>query len=273
MHYPVWVNGSDGGKVDPADRGIAYGDGLFESLLVRGGKAILLDEHLDRLEAGAAALGLDLEMSLLAREVEYFIAQCPASCVAKITITRGVTGRSYLPDPKAVPTRIMSAYAPPEWPSAHADSGIDAVVCSFKLSIQPVLAGLKHLNRLEQVLLRRELAERHGAEGLVCDFHGRVVEGVFSNIFMVRNGYLATPLINQAGVRGVMRDSIIRQSQAEGIAVVEGSFSVEDFCTADEVFFCNSVYGVWPVRSLLGRSWSPGPVTRRWQSFWHQKLG
>jgi 4-amino-4-deoxychorismate lyase len=273
MHYPVWVNGSKHERVDPEDRGLAYGDGLFETVRVEAGRAVLLDQHFSRLETDAATLGIALEMTSLKREFHDFIAACPVSCIAKIIVTRGSSGRGYLPVPDAVPTRILIASGTPTWPSAHSDSGIDAVVCSFNLAIQPALAGLKHLNRLEQVLLRHEIAEKGSAEGLVCDLQGRVIEGVFSNLFMVRHGRLETPAISGAGIRGVMRASIMQQAGSEGVPVIEGDYGVEDFLAAEEIFFCNSVYGLWPVRSLLGRHWSPGPVTRRWQAFWQQQLG
>jgi 4-amino-4-deoxychorismate lyase len=146
-------------------------------------------------------------------------------------------------------------------------------MCTLRLAEQPALAGHKHLNRLEQVLLRRELAMLEADEGLVLDAGGRVVEGVFSNVFLVLGGELHTPRIDVAGIRGVMRAVLLREAAALGHKVVEGHYGPKDFLAADEVFFCNSVNGIWPVRALGSREWMPGPVTRHWQAFWQEQVG
>lgn len=268
MLYPVWVNGIEDGRVHPADRGLAYGDGLFETLCVRQGRAVLAQEHFDRLAVGAAVLGIPLELAVVRDRFQAFLAACPPECVAKILVTRGVSGRGYLPDPAGAPTVIYSAYPPPALPVAHTESGIAAAVCELRLAEQPALAGIKHLNRLEQVLLRRELDVLGTDEALVRDSEGWVVEGVFSNVFLVQGGRLCTPRIEVAGIRGVLRAAILHEAARVGDRVAEDDYGVDDFLAADEVFFCNSVNGIWPVRTLAGREWMPGPVTRHWQSFW-----
>lgn len=268
MHFPVWVNGTAGGTIDPADRGLAYGDGVFETLLLRSGRAVLRDGHLARLAAGAAALGIPLDAGVLARDFDAFVAACPSDCVAKIILTRGVGGRGYLPPDAVQPLRLFTAHPAPVLPAELFRDGIDAVVCALRLSRQPALAGIKHLNRLEQVLLRRETAAAGVAEGLVCDDRGRVIEGVASNVFLVSAGRLLTPRLDEAGVRGVLRAALLDQARREGHAVQEADVSLEDVAGAEEVFLCNSINGIWPVRSLAGRQWQPGPVTRHWQAFW-----
>lgn len=273
MVYPVWVNGISDGRVHPGDRGLAYGDGLFETLRIAQGRAVLGDEHFVRLATGAEALGLAIELPVLRDRFLTFLAECPPECVAKIIVTRGAGGRGYLPDPAAVPTVIYSAFPLPDVPAAHAETGIAAAQCALRLAEQPALAGHKHLNRLEQVLLRRELDALGGDEALVLDAEGWVVEGVSSNVFLVRGGQLCTPRVDVAGVRGVMRAAILHAAAAQGHKVEQGHFTPDDFLAADEVFFCNSVNGVWPVRTLAGREWTPGPVTRRWQAFWQERVG
>ncbi|HEX6591694.1 MAG TPA: aminodeoxychorismate lyase [Moraxellaceae bacterium] len=270
MSGPVWVNGSEGGHLDPADRGLAYGDGLFETLRVEKGRAVLGDLHFSRLRDSAAALGLALDVAALQQDFLRFLQACPARCVAKIIVTRGVSGRGYLPDPAAVPTVIFSAHPLTEIPEAQ--DGIEAAVCTLQLGLQPLLAGHKHLNRLEQVLLRRELEALGKREALVCASDGQVVEGVFSNVFLVRDGVLYTPLIDQAGVRGVMRAAILAHAAAQGIPTQESRLTVDAFRDADEVFFCNSVNGIWPVSGLSGRHWTQWPLTRRLQAFWQEQL-
>lgn len=273
MGYPVWVNGVEDGRVHPADRGLAYGDGLFETLRIEQGRAVLADEHFQRLAASAEALGLRIEPEVIRERFAAFLASCPASCVAKIIVTRGVGSRGYLPDPAATPTVIYSAHALPDIPAAHAEQGVVATVCSLRLAEQPALAGHKHLNRLEQVLLRRELDALGADEALVLDAEGWVVEGVFSNVFLVRGSELCTPRIEVAGVRGVLRAAVLHAAACDGHKVLQGQYTPDDFRNADEVFFCNSVNGLWPVRTLDGREWTPGPVTRRWQAFWQERVG
>jgi 4-amino-4-deoxychorismate lyase len=272
MTFPVWINGGERGCIDPADRGLAYGDGLFETIRIERGQAVLLDDHMDRLSAGAAVLGIAFDEMLVRKEFSRFLESCPESCVAKILLTRGCSGRGYLPDPAATPTRVFSAYPMPAHAHDLAGTGVAAGICILRLALQPRLAGIKHLNRLEQVLLRRELEELRADEALVCSFRGDVIEGVFSNVFMVRQGVLHTPVIDEAGVKGVFRTAILRHAKHQGLPVVEGRYSLDEFLAADEIFFCNSVNGVWPVRSLAGRHWAPGPVARQWQAFWLEQL-
>lgn len=271
MHYPVWVDGIADGRVHPGDRGLAYGDGLFETLRVVQGRALFASEHFARLASGGEALHLNIDLPVLRDRFAAFLAASPADCVIKIIVTRGSGGRGYWPDPAATPTVIFSAHPLPATPALHAEAGICAGVCALRLAEQPALAGHKHLNRLEQVLLRRELDTLQADEALVLDTEGWVVEGVFSNVFLVAGDELRTPRIEVAGIRGVMRAVILHEAAADGHKVVQGLYGLEDFMAADEVFFCNSVNGIWPVRSLGAREWTPGPVTRRWQAFWQQQ--
>lgn len=273
MIYPVWINGSEGACINPADRGLAYGDGLFETLRIEQGRAIFLEQHLSRLFNSCLCFGIVLDQEKLRQDFSRFLALCPAACITKIVVTRGVSGRGYLPDPAALPTLVFSAHASPLYSDACEYEGVVAAICVQRLGQQPMLAGHKHLNRLEQVLLRRELATLGADEALVCDLDGQVIEGVFNNVFLVRAGVLCTPHIRMAGVAGVMRSVVMEQASASGIVVVQGQYRTDDFLDADEVFFCNSVNGIWPVRGLSGRHWQPGPVTRQLQGFWQNSLG
>jgi 4-amino-4-deoxychorismate lyase len=272
MHYPVWVNGVEGGTLLPTDRGLAYGDGLFETLRVEKQRAVFAKDHFSRLASSAAVLGIPLHLAGLQADFTRFLAACPASCVAKIIVTRGSSGRGYLPNAEAQPTVIFSAHALPSWPESFQSDGVVADISGLRLGIQPLLAGHKHLNRLEQVMLRREQAMLGVDEMLVCDLDGHVVEGVSSNIFLVKDGVLATPLMDRAGIRGVMRGRIMAQAERLGIPVTESRYAADAFLAADEVFFCNSVNGIWPLRRLPGRQWQPGPVSRQLQSFWQESL-
>jgi 4-amino-4-deoxychorismate lyase len=148
----------------------------------------------------------------------------------------------------------------------HAEQGIRLFPCATRLSRQPLLAGLKHLNRLEQVIARSEWQDTEHAEGLMLDQAGRVIEGVFSNLFLVRDGVLITPDLKRCGVAGVMRAELLFQAESLGIPTQITDIPLEQLQWADEVFVCNSVYGVWPVHACAALSWPVGPLTRKLQT-------
>jgi 4-amino-4-deoxychorismate lyase len=164
-----------------------------------------------------------------------------------------------------MPRRILQGSPKPSYPAANAEQGVRVFACMTRLAEQPRLAGLKHLNRLEQVLARGEWHDAEHAEGLMRDTSGRVVEGVYSNLFLVKNGGLLTPELSRCGVAGVMRAELLAQAESLGLDCGVRDISYDELLTADEVFLCNSLYGVWPVRALQGHDWPVGPLTRKLQ--------
>lgn len=249
------------------DRGLAYGDGLFETMRVVRGRIPLLALHLARVQAGAHRLRLLLDDAVLQREIVDFLqsladGQRVTDCTLKVIVTRGSSGRGYFPVADAVARRILLALPPASHPAVHAVEGIRLFDCAMRLGINPVLAGLKHLNRLEQVLARGEWHDPGFAEGLLCDADGRVVEGTMTNLFIVQDGMLATPALQRCGVAGVMRAWLKERAVSLQIPVAERDLSRAELEAADEVFVCNSNIGIWPVCRLGERCWAPGPVTR-----------
>ena len=263
------VDGLPAATLPVDDRGLAYGDGLFETMRVAGGRIALLDGHLQRLARGAQALRLPLDLEQVQAELRDFLqaqaAAGRADFTTKLMITRGSAGRGYRPLAEAVPRRLLLAYPPATWPAAHAGDGIALYDCATRLGCNPALAGIKHLNRLEQVLARAEWDDAHFAEGLLRDGDDRVVEGTMSNLFLVRDGELVTPRLHRCGVAGVLRGFLVARALTLGIALSERDVSRADVDGADEVFVCNSNIGIWPVREFAGRRWLPGPLTRRLQ--------
>ncbi|MBC9251335.1 aminodeoxychorismate lyase [Pseudomonas alcaligenes] len=260
-----WVDGRPAAELSLLDRGLAYGDGLFETIAVRNGKPRLLVRHLVRLTEGAQRLRLELDLAVLEAELLAFCSQLGEG-VAKLLVTRGDGLRGYAAPVPAQPRRILLGSPVPAYPSAHAEQGVRLFPCSTRLAEQPLLAGLKHLNRLEQVLARSEWADPAFAEGLLCDNSGRVIEGVFSNLFLVKDGVLLTAALTRCGVAGVMRAELLQQAEVLGLAVQVRDIALTELLDADEVFLCNSQYGIWPVRELQGRDWSVGPLTRKLQA-------
>lgn len=260
-----WVNGAPGEQLSVRDRGLAYGDGLFETIAVRGGRIPLLARHLVRLADGCRRLSIPLDLTLMEAELQAFAAQLDEG-VAKLVVTRGEGQRGYAPPQPCQPLRILQAAPLPQYPAAHAEQGVRLFPCVTRLAEQPVLAGLKHLNRLEQVLARAEWQDAECAEGLMCDSSGRVIEGVYSNLFLVVAGGLVTADLSRCGVAGVMRAEILQQAQLLGLSIELRDISFDELLGADEVFLCNSLYGIWPVRALQERHWSVGPLTRKLQA-------
>ena len=260
-----WVNGQPSQQLALQDRGLAYGDGLFESIAVRRGRAPLLDWHLARLQRGCERLRLPCPTAERLAQLTAFIAE-QQDGVVKLILTRGVGQRGYaLPDP-CQPTLILQGLPAPAYPAGHATDGVRLFACRTRLAEQPLLAGIKHLNRLEQVLARAEWQDPAFPEGLLCDTQGRVIEGVSSNLFMQRGGVLMTPDLQRCGVAGVMRAWLLEQAAVLRIPLQVRDISLADLQAADEVFVCNSLFGIWPVRELADSHWPVGELTRKLQA-------
>ncbi|HJR33290.1 MAG TPA: aminodeoxychorismate lyase [Pseudomonas sp.] len=260
-----WVDGQPADVLSLKDRGLAYGDGLFETIAVRNGQPVLLERHLSRLAHGCSRLALAADQELIRSELLAYAAAL-GDGVLKLILTRGDGLRGYAPDPSAQARRILQGNPPAAYPAVHGEQGVRLFPCTTRLSRQPLLAGLKHLNRLEQVLARAEWQDTEHAEGLMLDQAGRVIEGVFSNLFLVREGVLITADLKRCGVAGVMRAEILFQAESLGIPVQIADIPLEQLQWADEVFVCNSVYGIWPVRAYAALHWPVGPLTRKLQT-------
>lgn len=260
-----WIDGQPATAVNLQNRGLAYGDGLFETIAVRGGRPSLLAQHLDRLALGCQRLAIAVDLAVVRDELLRYASQLGEG-VAKLILTRGDSQRGYAPAAGAPARRILQGSPLPTYPQGNADSGICLFPCQTRLAEQPLLAGLKHLNRLEQVLARAEWQDSTYAEGLMRDVQGRLIEGVYSNLFLVRDGVLLTADLGRCGVAGVMRAVLLEQAVPLGIPVVVRDLALEDLQQADEVFVCNSVYGVWPVREFAALNWPAGPLTRKLQA-------
>ncbi len=262
-----WINGTPSAQVSSTDRGFQYGDGLFETCRVVRGQIRSLDLHLARLTRGCAQLAIPLpDLEVLRHELA-MASRDSAVGVLKLIVTRGEGGRGYRPNPGAVPTRWIATYAAPEYPSDWAEHGVEIRTCQTRLAIQPRLAGLKHLNRLEQVCARSEWAEASPQEGLMLDMGGRIVCGTMSNVFAVVNQIWMTPRVDRCGVAGTLRAGLMHWMAAAGNPVREVDLYPETLATADEVFLTNAVFGVWPVRCWDGNPFTVGAAVRQAQDY------
>ena len=263
MTPTCWIDGQAAETLPLTDRGLHYGDGLFETLALRGGHIRRLDMHLERLLGGCGRLGMPMpDERQLRRELDA-ATRGQGDAVLKLVLTRGSGGRGYRPPAEPQLTRVLMRYAWPDYPAAWSEEGIEIRVCRTRLGRNPALAGLKHLNRLEQVMARAEWDE--GAqEGLMLDTGGNVVEGTMTNLFVSpAEGRLVTPDLALAGVSGVTRRHILGRAHSEGLEVEVRSLMLDELLQCREIFVCNSIAGVWPVRRVDSRSYAVGPLTRR----------
>jgi len=238
-----------------ADRGLAYGDGLFETMRAHRGDVPWWDAHWARLRAGADRLGIAVP------RIERVRAQATelldgGDGVLKLIVTRGSGGRAYAPPPRLVPDWVLSVHP---LPTPAAGPGLRLRWCRTRLGVQPALAGMKHCNRLEQVLARAEwddpaCDDRGADDGLMCSIDGDVVCATAANVFVLRQGQWSTPRVDRCGVAGVMRAWAMAQLQA-----VEARIEIDDVLTAEAVYLCNAVRGILPVARLAGREWPPHP--------------
>lgn len=241
------------------DRGLHYGDGLFETTLLVDGRIRFLESHLQRLADGCKRLGLTTpDFDVLHDELDR-VTRALRVGVVKIIVTRGISGRGYRPDPDASPTRIIAVYAAPSVETR----GVHLRWCDTRLGRNAQLAGVKHLNRLEQVLAQAERSHRDFDEGMMLDTEGELVCATAANVFVVRDGALATPDLRFCGVRGVMRAQVMRAAKEIGLSMSEEPLWPHDLDHASEVFITNAVRGVRSVVSLGALTWTPGPVADR----------
>jgi 4-amino-4-deoxychorismate lyase len=249
------VNGVPSDCLSARDRGLAFGDGVFRTLRVRGGQPLWWKDHYAKLEHDAAVLNLPCpQTTVLQDEIERLAAGQDG--VAKLILTRGGGPRGYAPPPQPQVTRIVTFDSSPADSAEQCVADISVRWCDLRLGRQPRLAGIKHLNRLENVLARAEWQDPDIHEGLLCDDTNAVVSGVMGNLFIVNEGRLQTPDLTCCGVAGVARSRILRAAHQRGIDVEVRRIMPDAVLDADEVMLCNSVQGIRRVARLEDKTWS-----------------
>ena len=223
---------------------------------------------MQRLHRDAVRLQIQAPAETQLRAEADQLCQGATKAVLKIIITRGISGRGYAPSPGAMATRVLSVAPWPEYPVSHARDGVTVRFCRTLLARQPALAGIKHLNRLEQVLARLEWQQDYD-EGLMQDEDGFVIEGTMTNLFVVAQGSLLTPDLSRSGVEGVMRGLVIEHANALSLPHRIVKLARDDVWNAEEVFLTNSLIGLWPVRKIETQEYPIGKVTQRIQQALH----
>ncbi len=269
----ILVDGEYQDSIPADDRGLAYGDGLFETIQIDNGRPVLWKRHLRRLQEGCGILGMRFI------EADTLLSECLQLCqhqdrgIIKIILTRGSGGRGYRPDSDAQTRRIVSFHDWPQYPEENVAQGIRLYLCNTPVSSNAHLAGLKTLCRLEQVLAQMEWDEEQFSEGLMLDDKKQVIEGTRSNVFIVKDQVLITPALENSGIKGIMRDVIIGLAQSAGFQVQQRHIEHEEFMHADEIFICNSIIKIWPVKEYQGKMYSMGNITTNIMQSLNQHLG
>jgi len=261
----ILVDGREGERIDPLDRGLHYGDGLFETIAVLDGRPRLLEWHLERLCEGARRLGFPApDLGQLRNEIA--AASIDPRCVVKLILTRGSGERGYRPARQVLPRRIVVAG---DWPIRSASRAAGARVgwCRTSLGRNPLLAGLKHLNRLEQVMARTEWDDGVMDEGLMCDDRGCVISATQANLFAKLGGRWTTPRLDECGVAGVMRRAFCAWQAEQGTPVEVRALARADVEFAPALLLTSALLGAWPVCELAGQPLVADPAVREFNAW------
>ena len=261
----TWVNGVAHESIAISDRGLLYGDGVWETIAVINGKPHLLAWHLERLQQGLQTLAIPFDaLDKLEQQIKT-VAQPCLRAVVKVVITRGEGMRGYNPQDCSQPTCIVQCLPWSNYSSAYQAQGIRLTLCQTRLAYQPLLAGFKHLNRLEQILARREFTVEF-QEGLVRDYAGHVIEGTMSNLFIIRqDNTVLTPDLSGCGIAGVMRRQVLKLLTQLGVKWQICHVNIEDIDAAQALFMTNSLIGIWFVREFRERCYTHHPLIQSLQ--------
>jgi 4-amino-4-deoxychorismate lyase len=259
------INGDPADALPVDDRAVQYGDGLFETIAVRNGEPRFWELHAERLERGCERLGINTPDRLKLRD--HLNATLRESgvdstyAIAKIIVSSGQGARGYHRPDSQSPTTIIGAFVSRPWPVGAYQRGVEVRFCETRMALQPQLAGIKTLNRLEQVLAQSEWSDRSISEGLMLDTEERLICGTMSNLFLCIGTTVVTPAITRCGVSGVMRRKVIELLEANSIDYEVRDIKADELDKADGAFLSNSQFGVLPIRRCGVAEWQVNSVT------------
>lgn len=250
------INGKPLAGLSVIDRGLAYGDGVFRTFLVSNGVPYHWELQYQKLTQDCRALDIACPSNEeLLLDIKALFNE-GANGVAKIIVTRGESSRGYAVPDGIQPNRIVVKSALPTYPSNNQTQGVKLHLCDLKLGLQPRLAGVKHLNRLENVIARMEWSDPNIADGILLDSNDNVIECTMSNIFARFGSELITPSLDQCGVAGIARLRIIEHAKLLNLNVKIETLKLDKLMQANEIIICNSLFGAWQVVSFNGKQWA-----------------
>lgn len=267
------VNGVPGALVPPDDRGLLYGDGLFETVAFHNGRSALWPLHMARLAEGCRRLGLPPpDTGLLAEESRVLLCDARRA-VIRLGITRGRGGRAYFPPARPEPTRILIMRDFPDDLPARRERGLAMHTSSIRLPAgAPAtghLGGIKHSNRLDQVLIASGCRDHGADEALVVDTEGMLVEGLAGNLIVVRDAQMIAPGPHPAAVAGVALEWLRR---AAGADLTERPLAAGELGREDALWVINSLQGPCRVRTLDGRRLATDEILAGWRQRWREEI-
>ncbi len=250
-----WIDGQPADALPLSDRGFQYGDGVFRTMLVWQGEVVWQSEQLALLRRDAGRLDLPLAADEILIDELIRAATGVQRGVLKLIVTAGDGQRGYARPGNPQSRRVLSRSALPEWPTQAWKEGVRVTGLGLRMANQPALAGVKHLNRLEQVLARAQLPADCD-EGLLCNEQGWLQCGIMSNLFWYADGSWHTPVVEAAGVAGVTREKLM---QLSGLSVRESrNDPMRVQAEAERLFLCNALIGIWPVARWDERRYDTG---------------
>lgn len=257
------INGQDIATLAISDRSIHYGDGLFETIALKHGVMSFWSDHYQRLISNCERLKILKPSEALLLDEINIVKQTKEQAVIKIILTRGNGERGY-PIPETIKSkRIVQCYPYPQYPESYYKEGIRTRFCTTPVCENTALAGIKHLNRLDNVMASSEWNEEVIAEGFMCNAKLEVIQGTKSNLFCVRENILYTPDLTKSGILGIMRAHVLHWAGQQQWPIKIAPISRDALLSSDEIFICNSIFGIWPVNELEGHVFSVGPYTRK----------
>ena len=258
----VLINGIASGYVSVTDRGLHYGDGVFETIACIGNHPVFIQQHLNRMESGARKLNISFpDRQLFLDDINCLLRGNNSNSIIKLILTRGRGKRGYRYETGQIPTRICMLSAWPDYVAHWREHGLATRFCQTQVSINPQLAGIKSLNRLDSVLASSELGTAYN-EGFLSDTEGNVIEGTMSNIFVVMNDALVTPDLSRCGVNGIMREQIIDIAHNNNINVETRNITRDELLASREIFVSNSVIGACVVKQLEQQFYNTDTMTK-----------
>ena len=241
-------------NISPFDRAFQYGDGIFRTFVVENKKPRHWKYHYKKIVEDCLAIKITPPKEKELLSDIHFLFKTNKKAVGKIIISRGISERGYKFNKDILHNRFLIKTKMPSYPKASFKSGVNLFVCKHKLNLS-ILSGVKHLNRLENIVARQEWSSDQYADGILLDHDGHVIECISSNIFMRIGKIIYTPKISHVGIKGVTRELFILVSDQLGFKVKEVTFNLNKLLEADEVLITNSLFGVLQVKKIKNRSW------------------
>lgn len=245
------VNGQQQQNIEITDRAFQYGDGCFTTMAFRNNCLEFFDAHISRLKLACKTLYIDFDKWSILENCIVDSLKATSNCVVKVIITRGTGGRGYCPEGAVNPSFIITHHTIPAHYTSWQAKGVKLTISPIRLASQPLLAGIKHLNRLEQVLVKQALVQTGYDDAVVCDTRQKIIETSTGNLFWYKDNVWFTADHTESGVEGVMRNQILAVMKEQGLEYRVVKQDISALFDAQQIFVCNSLMLLVPVVGLF----------------------